>query len=106
MSSVEMEPPRLVCHRRVEALASTLVDVRWIVQIHLHLDHTGAVASIERFPERAGVSVRAPSTTFAMAPEATFAMVIHQGEYDKPGSTGSSSRNVRTCYGPLRRRCA
>ena len=62
-----------------------LADVRWIVQSHLHLDHTGAVAAIERFPNAAGARGAHASTTSRMAPEGYFAMGYIQADYDKPG---------------------
>jgi N-acyl homoserine lactone hydrolase len=59
-------------------------DVRWIVQSHLHLDHTGAVADIESFPN-AQVLVSRTEYEFAMAPEGYFAMGYCQADYVKPG---------------------
>ena len=42
-------------------------DVRWIAQSHLHLDHTGALAAIEEFPN-AEVLVTRTEHAWAHAP--------------------------------------
>ena len=47
MSSVEMSPDEEVTVG-LERHGFDLADIRWIVQSHLHLDHTGAVAAIDR----------------------------------------------------------
>jgi glyoxylase-like metal-dependent hydrolase (beta-lactamase superfamily II) len=83
MSSVEMTPDEAV----TVALRRHGFDpagVRWIVQSHLHLDHTGAVADIESFPN-AQVLVSRTEYEFAMAPEGYFAMGYCQADYVKPG---------------------
>jgi glyoxylase-like metal-dependent hydrolase (beta-lactamase superfamily II) len=54
------------------------------LQSHLHLDHTGAVADIESFPN-AQVLVSRTEYEFAMAPEGYFAMGYCQADYVKPG---------------------
>ena len=59
-------------------------DVRWIVQTHLHLDHTGAVAVIDHFPN-AEVLVRRTEHAFAHAPGSYAALGYVQADYDKPG---------------------
>ncbi len=83
MSSVEMAPDEEVTVA-LERHGFDLADVRWIVQSHLHLDHTGAVAAIERFPN-AQVLVSRTEYEFAMAPEGYFAMGYVKADYDKPG---------------------
>jgi N-acyl homoserine lactone hydrolase len=83
MSSVEMAPDEEVTVA-LERNGFDLADIRWIVQSHLHLDHTGAVAAIDRFPN-AQVLVTRTEYDFAMAPEGYFAMGYVKADYDKPG---------------------
>ncbi len=59
-------------------------DVRWIVQTHLHLDHTGALAVIDRFPN-AEVLVTRREHAWAHAPASYAALGYVQADYDKPG---------------------
>lgn len=82
MSSLEMAPDEEVTVM-LEKHGFDLADIRWIVQSHLHLDHTGAVAAIERFPN-AQVLVSRTEYDFAMAPEGYFAMGYVKADYDKP----------------------
>jgi N-acyl homoserine lactone hydrolase len=59
-------------------------DVRWIVKTHLHLDHTGAVAVIDSFPN-AEVLVGRTEHAFAHAPGSYAALGYVKADYDKPG---------------------
>jgi len=59
-------------------------DVRWIVQTHLHLDHTGALAVIESFPN-AEVLVTRREYSWAHAPASYAALGYVQADYVKPG---------------------
>src|SRR6516165_4180204 len=59
-------------------------DVRWIVQTHLHLDHTGALAVIDHFPN-AEVLVRRREHAWAHAPASYAALGYCPADYDKPG---------------------
>ncbi|HEV7642117.1 MAG TPA: N-acyl homoserine lactonase family protein [Gaiellaceae bacterium] len=83
MSSVEMEPEDAVTVA-LERMGFDLSEIRWIVQSHLHIDHTGAVADIGSFPN-AQVLVSRTEYDFAMAPEGYFAMGYCQADYVKPG---------------------
>src|SRR5579871_3853156 len=49
MSDAIMRPEEAILPT-MEATGFDPADVRWIVQTHLHLDHSGAVAVIDRFP--------------------------------------------------------
>ena len=104
MSSVEMSPEEEVTVA-LEQHGFDLADIRWIVQSHLHLDHTGAVAAIERFPN-AQVLVTRTEYDFAMAPEGYFAMGYIKADYDKPGHRLGLPRGRRGRLRPLRRRRA
>jgi N-acyl homoserine lactone hydrolase len=59
-------------------------DVRWIVQSHLHLDHTGAVAEIEHFPN-AQVLVTRTEYEAGHHPDAFYDMTYVQADFVKPG---------------------
>jgi N-acyl homoserine lactone hydrolase len=83
MSRVEMAPEEAVTVA-LQQHGFDLADVRWIVQSHLHIDHTGAVADIESFPN-AQVLVSRTEYDFAMAPEGYFAMGYCQADYRKDG---------------------
>jgi N-acyl homoserine lactone hydrolase len=83
MSSVEMAPEEAVTVA-LQQHGFDLADIRWIVQSHLHIDHTGAVADIESFPH-AQVLVSRTEYDFAMAPEGYFAMGYCQADYRKDG---------------------
>ena len=48
MSTPIMRPDQAIVPE-LEKLGIDLESIRWIVQSHLHLDHTGAVAVIDRF---------------------------------------------------------
>ncbi len=83
VSTPEMKPEEAVVPA-LEAAGFDPADVRWIVQTHLHLDHTGAVAVIERFPN-AEVLVRRTEHAWAHAPADYAALGYVQADYDKPG---------------------
>jgi N-acyl homoserine lactone hydrolase len=58
-------------------------DVRWIVQSHLHLDHTGAVAEIQHFPN-AEVLVTRTEYEWAHAPDSYADLGYIRADYVKP----------------------
>ena len=59
-------------------------DVRWIVQSHLHLDHTGALAVIEEFPN-AEVLVTRTEHAWAHAPAPFAEWGYCHADFVKPG---------------------
>jgi glyoxylase-like metal-dependent hydrolase (beta-lactamase superfamily II) len=59
-------------------------SIRWIVESHLHLDHTGAVATIESFPN-AQVLVTRTNFEWAHDPHAFDAIGYCKADYVKPG---------------------
>ena len=83
MSSLDMAPEQAVVPT-LEGLGIDLASVRWIVQSHLHLDHTGAVAAIERFPN-ARVLVTRTEYEFGHAPDSYTALGYCKADYVKPG---------------------
>lgn len=80
-----------VLMRREQALLPSLerigldpASVRWVVQSHLHLDHTGALAVIERLPNAEVLVTRADYET-AHNPESWERAAYCLADYDKPG---------------------
>jgi N-acyl homoserine lactone hydrolase len=71
----------------VPALRSIDVDpasVKWIVQSHLHLDHTGALASLDDFPN-AQVVVTLTEYEYGHAPDWFAAGAYIDADFIKPG---------------------
>jgi N-acyl homoserine lactone hydrolase len=60
------------------------VDVAYILQSHLHLDHTGAIGAIDEFPN-ARVLVTRAEYEYAYAPDWFAAGAYIRADYDKPG---------------------
>jgi N-acyl homoserine lactone hydrolase len=83
MSTPYMTPEQAVVPA-LERLGVELGSIRWIVQSHLHLDHTGALAAIDRFPN-AQVLVTRTEYEWAHLPEAFAALGYCQADYVKPG---------------------
>jgi glyoxylase-like metal-dependent hydrolase (beta-lactamase superfamily II) len=83
MSTAVMSPEEAVVPA-LKAAGFDPADVRWIVQSHLHLDHTGAVAVIERFPN-AEVVVSRTEYAWAHAPASYAALGYAPKDYVKPG---------------------
>jgi N-acyl homoserine lactone hydrolase len=83
VSTPEMTPDEAALPAmRAAGLAAE--GVRWIVQTHLHLDHTGALAVIEEFPN-AEVLVTRREHAWAHAPASYAALGYCQADYVKPG---------------------
>lgn len=72
-------------------------SVRWIVQSHLHLDHTGALAVIDRFPN-AEVLVTRTEHAWAHAPDPVAALGYCQADFAKPGIAWSLLEEVEDGY--------
>jgi glyoxylase-like metal-dependent hydrolase (beta-lactamase superfamily II) len=83
MSTPHMLPEQAV----VPALLGQGVDlgsIRWILQTHLHLDHTGALAAIDDFPN-AEVLVTRTEYEWAHAPDTLAEIGYCKKDYVKPG---------------------
>jgi N-acyl homoserine lactone hydrolase len=83
MSSLEMDPDEWIVPT-LERLGIDFEGIRWIVQSHLHLDHTGAVAAIERFPNAQVLATR-QEYEWGHAPEGFTALGYIKADYVKPG---------------------
>jgi N-acyl homoserine lactone hydrolase len=59
-------------------------SIRWVVQSHLHSDHTGAVAVIDRLPN-AQVLVTRTEYEWAHVPDTIAAIAYCMADYIKPG---------------------
>jgi glyoxylase-like metal-dependent hydrolase (beta-lactamase superfamily II) len=76
--------PEQACVPALEALGVDLAGVRYIVQSHLHLDHTGALAAYESFPN-ATVIARRTEYEYAHAPDWFADGGYIRADYVKPG---------------------
>jgi N-acyl homoserine lactone hydrolase len=72
------------CVPALRAAGFEPADVRFILQSHLHLDHTGAVAALDDFPNARVVATRA-EYEYAHAPDWFAAGGYIQADYNKPG---------------------
>jgi N-acyl homoserine lactone hydrolase len=82
-SPVEMTPDQAVLPE-LEKLGVDPASIRWVVQSHLHLDHTGALAVIDRFPN-AEVLVTKVEYDAAHNLDSWLAPAYCPADYDKPG---------------------
>jgi N-acyl homoserine lactone hydrolase len=83
MSTPFMTPDQAVLPS-LDRIAVDPASIRWIVQSHLHLDHTGALADIDHFPN-AQVLVTRAEYEWAHLPESFNALAYCQADYVKPG---------------------
>jgi glyoxylase-like metal-dependent hydrolase (beta-lactamase superfamily II) len=83
MSSVFMTPDQAVLPS-LERIGVAPESIRWVVQSHLHNDHTGAVAVIDRLPNAQVLATRT-EYEWAQAPEGFVAMGYCKADYVKPG---------------------
>lgn len=83
MSTPIMSPDQAIVPT-LEKLGIELASIRWIIQSHLHLDHTGAVAVIDRFPN-AQVLVTRTEYEWAHAPISFARWGYCMADYIKPG---------------------
>ncbi len=68
----------------LEKLGIDLASIRWVVQSHLHVDHSGAVAAIGSFPN-AEVLVTRTEYEWAHAPDSLAGIAYCKADYVKPG---------------------
>jgi glyoxylase-like metal-dependent hydrolase (beta-lactamase superfamily II) len=72
------------CVPALKAAGFDPADVRYVLQSHLHLDHTGALAAIHEFPN-AEVLVTRTELEYGFAPDWFAAGGYIQKDYNKPG---------------------
>ncbi len=83
MSDVVMTPEQALLPG-LERIGVTPESIRWVVQSHLHNDHSGAVAVIDRLPNAQVLATRT-EYEWAQAPEGFFAIGYCPVDYIKPG---------------------
>jgi len=82
-SPVIMTPDQAVLPE-LERIGVDPASVRWVVQSHLHIDHTGALAVIDRFPN-AEVLVTRTDYEIGHNPQSWERPAYCLADYDKPG---------------------
>jgi N-acyl homoserine lactone hydrolase len=82
-STIDVEEEHLVLPG-LERIGVSLESIRWVVQSHLHFDHTGALAVIEELPN-AEVIVTETEYQFAHAPDDLAIDGYCRKDYVKPG---------------------
>jgi glyoxylase-like metal-dependent hydrolase (beta-lactamase superfamily II) len=82
-SPTEMRPDQAVLPE-LEKIGVDPASIRWVLQSHLHLDHTGAVAVIDRLPN-AEVLVTQTEHDTAHNLASWLAPAYCPADYDKPG---------------------
>jgi N-acyl homoserine lactone hydrolase len=83
MSTVTMAPEQALLPS-LERVGIDPASVRWVVQTHLHLDHTGAVAVVDRLPNAEVLATRT-EYEWAHNPQASDAIGYCRADYTKPG---------------------
>jgi glyoxylase-like metal-dependent hydrolase (beta-lactamase superfamily II) len=76
--------PEQACVPQIESVGVDPASVKWILQSHLHLDHTGALASLDSFPD-AKVLVDRTELEYGHNPDWFAAGGYIQADYNKPG---------------------
>ena len=76
--------PEQGCVHALEAAGFDPADVRYVLQSHLHLDHTGGLAAIERFPD-AEVILTRREFEYGHAPDWYADAVYIDADFRKPG---------------------
>jgi len=76
--------PEQACVPAMKAAGFDPADVRYVLQSHLHLDHTGALAAIEEFPNAEVIATRR-EYEYAFAPDWFAAGGYIQKDFNKPG---------------------
>ncbi len=75
--------PEQACVPAMKAAGFDPADVKWILQSHLHLDHTGALGSIDAFSD-AQVIVTRTEYDYAHAPDWFAAGAYINADFDRP----------------------
>jgi N-acyl homoserine lactone hydrolase len=76
--------PEQACVPALRAAGFDPAEVKYVVQSHLHLDHTGALGAIDEFPNAKVVVTRA-EFDYAHAPDWFAAGGYVQADFNKPG---------------------
>jgi glyoxylase-like metal-dependent hydrolase (beta-lactamase superfamily II) len=76
--------PEQACVPAMQASGFDPADVVYLLQSHLHLDHTGALAAIDAFPNAQVIATRS-EYEYAFAPDWFAAGGYIQKDFNKPG---------------------
>jgi N-acyl homoserine lactone hydrolase len=76
--------PEQACVPALKAAGFDPGDVRYVLQSHLHLDHTGALGAIDEFPNAEVIATRT-EYEYAFTPDWFAAGGYIQKDYNKPG---------------------
>jgi N-acyl homoserine lactone hydrolase len=76
--------PEQACVPAMKAAGFDPTEVRYVLQSHLHLDHTGALGAIDQFPNAEVIATRA-EYEYAFAPDWFAAGGYIRADYIKPG---------------------
>jgi N-acyl homoserine lactone hydrolase len=76
--------PEQACVPSLEAAGFDPADVRYLLQSHLHLDHSGGLAAIDRFPNAEVIATRT-DYEYAHAPDWYADAVYIDDDFMKPG---------------------
>jgi glyoxylase-like metal-dependent hydrolase (beta-lactamase superfamily II) len=91
-----MEPEQ-ACVPALKAAGFDPADVRYVLQSHLHLDHTGALGAIDQFAN-ADVIVTRSEYQYAFAPDWFAAGGYIQKDFNKPGVPWSILEDTEDGY--------
>jgi N-acyl homoserine lactone hydrolase len=76
--------PEQACVPQIESVGVDPASIKWVLQSHLHLDHTGALASLDAFPD-ARVLVDRVELEYGHNPDWFAAGGYIQADFNKPG---------------------
>jgi glyoxylase-like metal-dependent hydrolase (beta-lactamase superfamily II) len=76
--------PEQACVPALQAAGFDPADVKWILQSHLHLDHTGALGALDQFPNAQVLATRT-ELDYGHAPDWFAAGGYIQADFNKPG---------------------
>jgi N-acyl homoserine lactone hydrolase len=89
--------PEQACVPAMEAAGFDPADVRYVLQSHLHLDHTGALGAIEQFPNAEVIATRS-EYEYAFSPDWFAAGGYIQKDFNKPGVPWSLLEDTEDGY--------
>jgi N-acyl homoserine lactone hydrolase len=89
--------PEQACVPAMKGAGFDPADVKWILQSHLHLDHTGALAAIGEFPN-AQVIVTRTEYDYAHAPDWFAAGAYINADFDRPSVSWNMLEDVEDGY--------
>ena len=96
--------PEQACVPTIEGAGFDPEDVRYILQSHLHLDHTGALAAIDRFPNAEVVATRERLASTRHAPDWYARARLHRRRLHPRGCPLGPARRHRGRLRRVRRR--